>query len=146
MTRHVGRTDNDMETVMGETDTNMDDMNDQENITEVEVNNLINEVVTMERRMEELDKQHAEEIRKYKVRILDLKNQVATLTMGEAGSSSSTPIAPTNMNFQSLEAERDTTLQEAKIAKSQALEVCMRNEIMREKMEALQKEVVDMQQ
>ena len=38
------------------------------------------------------------------------------------------------------------TQEEAKIAKSQALEVCMRNEVMREKMEALQNEVVDMQQ
>jgi hypothetical protein len=45
-----------------------------------------------------------------------------------------------------LQAERDITLEEAKIAKSQALEVCMRNEVMRGKMEALQKEVADMQQ
>jgi chromosome segregation ATPase len=95
----------------------------------------------MESRMEELRKQHAEEIREYKARIFELENQVATLTMGEAGSSSSTPI-----NLQSLEAERDTTLQEAKIAKSQALEVCMMNEVMRGEMEALQKEVVNMQQ
>ena len=63
--------------------------------------------------------------------------------MGEAGSSSGTPIAPT---IQSLKAERDTTLQEAKVAKLQALEVCMKNEVMRGKMENLQKEVVDMQQ
>jgi hypothetical protein len=68
-------------------------------------------------------------------------NQVATLTMGEAGSSSFTPI-----NFQFLEAGRDTALKEAKIAKSQALEVCTMNEVMRREMEALQKEVVDMQQ
>jgi hypothetical protein len=72
--RHVGSTDNDMETVMGEADANIDDMNDQEMRTGVEVNNLINEVVTevnlgefggniMESKMEELDKQHAEEIR-----------------------------------------------------------------------------------
>ena len=77
MTRHVGRTDNDMDMVMREVDANMNDMNDQENITEVEVNNLINEVVTevtigelgadtMENRMEKLRKQHAEEIRKLK--------------------------------------------------------------------------------
>ena len=123
----------------------------------VEVNNLINKVVnevnlgelgadTMESRMEELCKQYAEEIREYKARILDLKNQVATLTMGEAGSSSSTPIAPTNINLQSLEAERDTALQKAKIPKSQALEVYMINKVMRRKMEALQNEVVDMQQ
>ena len=32
--------------------------------------------------IEELHKQHAEEIREYKARILDLENQVATLTMG----------------------------------------------------------------
>ena len=142
---------------MGEADANIDDMNDQENIVEIEVNNLINEVVievnlgelgtdTMESRMEELRKQHAKEIRKYKARNIDLENQVATFTMGEADSSSSTPIAPTNMNLQSLEAKRDTGLQEAKIAKSQALEVCMRNEVMRRKIEALQKNVVDMQQ
>jgi hypothetical protein len=32
--------------------------------------------------MEELRKQHAEEIREYKTMIFDLKNQVATLRMG----------------------------------------------------------------
>jgi hypothetical protein len=117
------------------------------------VNNVINEVVnnalnvvnlgadTMESRMEELRKQHAEEIREYKARIFELENQVATLTMGEAGSSSCTPI-----NLQSLEAERDTALKEARIAQSQALEVRTTNEVMRREMEALQKEVVDMQQ
>ena len=152
--RYVRRMDNNMNTVMGEADANMDDGNDQENIAEVEVNYLINEVVTeanlgelgadtMESRMEELRKQHAEKIRKYKARILDLENQVATLTMVENGSSRSTLIAPI---LQTLETERDATLQEAKIVKSQALEVCMRNEVMREKMEALQNEVVDMQQ
>ena len=122
----------------------------------VEVNNLINEVVNealnevnlgefgpdpMESRMEELRKQHALEIREYKTMIFELENRVATLTMGEASSSSSTPIY-----LQSLEAERDAALQEAKIAKSQTREVCRRNEVMRGKMEALQKEVVDMQQ
>jgi hypothetical protein len=40
----------------------------------------------------------------------------------------------------------DTTLKEAKIVKSQALEVCLINEVIRRDMEALQKEVVDMQQ
>ena len=43
MTRHVRQTDNDVDTVTGEADANMDD---QENIAEVEVNNLINDVVT----------------------------------------------------------------------------------------------------
>jgi hypothetical protein len=57
---------------------------------------------TMESRMEELRKQHAEEIREYKTRILDLGNQVATLTMGEAGCSSSAPIAPTYINLHTL--------------------------------------------
>ena len=104
----------------------------------VKVNNLINEVVnevnlgawgadSMESRMEEMCRQHAEEIHRYKTRIFYLKNQVAALTMGEAGSSSNTSIAPT---IQSLEAQRDAALQEAKIAKSQALEVCMKNEVM----------------
>jgi chromosome segregation ATPase len=120
------------------------------------VNNVINDVVnealnevnlgelragTMESRIEKLCKQYVEEIREYKARIFELENQVATLTMGEVGSSSSTPI-----NLQSLEAERDTTLQETKIAKSQALEVCIMNEVMQGEIEALQKEVVDMQQ
>ena len=45
--------------------------------------------------MEKLRNQHPEEIRKYKARIIDFENQVATFTMGEAGSSSNTPIAPT---------------------------------------------------
>jgi hypothetical protein len=107
------------------------------------VNNALNEVNlgtdTMESRIEELRKQHAEEIREYKARIFELENQIATLTMGEAGSSSCTPI-----NLQSLEAERDTPLKEAKIAKSQALEVCTMNEVMRREMEALQKKVVNM--
>ena len=49
------------------------------------------------------------------------------------------------MNLQSLKVERHTTLQEAKIAKLQTLEVCMRNEVMRGKMEVLQKELKDMQ-
>jgi hypothetical protein len=44
-----------------------------------------------------------------------------------------------------LQAERNIALKEAKIAKSQALEVYMKNELMRGKMEALQKEVVDIQ-
>ena len=92
MIDHVGQTDNDMETVMGEADANMDDMNDQENIAEVGGNNLIKELVTevnlgklgvdmMKSRMEELCKQHAEDIRKYKAMILDLENQVVTHTM-----------------------------------------------------------------
>jgi hypothetical protein len=108
--RHVGPTDNDMETVMGEADTNMDDMNDQENRARVEVNNLINEVdtevnlgkfggITIESKMEELCKQHAEEIREYKAKILDLKNQVARLTMREAGNSNSAPIATSDNKF-----------------------------------------------
>jgi hypothetical protein len=125
----------------------------QENMTYVEVNNLINEINlrelgadTMESRMEELRKQHAGKIREYQARFFYLKNQVPTLTMGEAGSSSSTPIAPTNINLQYLQTERDTTLEEVKIAKSQALEVCTTNQVMLGKMEALQKEVVDMQQ
>jgi hypothetical protein len=98
--RHSCRADNDIETVSGEVVANMEDgMEDtvnQENIIEVEVNNLINEVGnevnlgelggdTLERKMEELRKQHVEEIREYKARILDLENQVATLTMGEGG-------------------------------------------------------------
>jgi hypothetical protein len=96
------------------------------------VNNALNEVNlgelgadTMESKMEELRKQHAEKIREYKARIFELENQVATLAMGEAGSSSCTPI-----NLQSLKAERDTAVKEAKIAKSQALEVCTMNEVM----------------
>jgi hypothetical protein len=102
---------------------------------------LVDEPRLVENRMEELRKQHAEEIREYKARIFELENQVATLTMGEAGSSSCTLI-----NLQSLEAERDTTLKEAKIAQSQVLEVSTMNEVMRREMEVLQKEVVDMQQ
>ena len=129
-------------------DDGMEAMEVQENMTNIEVNNLINEVVdevnlgelgadTMESKMEELRKQHAEEIREYKAKISDLENQVVTLTMGEAGSSNSTPIAPTNINFQSLQAERDTILQDSKIAKSQALEVCMTNQVMQGKMKDL---------
>ena len=64
-------------------DKGIEDMENQENMTEVEVNKLINEVVdevnfnelrlnTMESRMKKLRKQHAEEIREYKARILDL--------------------------------------------------------------------------
>jgi hypothetical protein len=105
---------------------------------------LINEVVTevnlgefggntMESKMEELRKQNAEEIREYKAKILDLENQVARLTMRDAGNSSSALITSSDSSFQSLQAERDKALEEAKIAKSQALEVCMRNEVMREK-------------
>ena len=86
--RHVGRTDNDMVMVIGKADANMDDgmddMNDQENIAEVEVNNLINEMVTelnlyelgadtMESTMGEFHKQHAAKIREYKSRIFDWK-------------------------------------------------------------------------
>jgi hypothetical protein len=102
--------------------------------------------VTLESKMEELRKQHAEEIREYKARILNLENQVAILTMGGAGSSSSAPMATTDNNFQSLQVERDTALEEARIAKSQTLEVCTMNQVMQSKMEALQKEVVDMHQ
>ena len=49
-----------------------------------------------------------------------------------------------DINFQSLKTERATALKEAKIAKSQALEVCTMNQVMQGKMEALQKEVEDM--
>jgi len=109
---------------------------------------LINEVVTkvnlgefggntMESKIEELRKQYAEEICEYKAKILDLENQVARLTMREAGNSSIAPIASSDSSFQPLQAERDIALEEAKIAKSQALEVCMRNEVMRGKIEAL---------
>ena len=111
---HSCRADNDIETVSGEVVANMEDgMEDtvnQENIVEVEVNNLINEVGnevnlgelggdTLESKMEELRKQHVEELREYKARILDLENQVVTLTMGGAGNSSSAPMATTDSNF-----------------------------------------------
>ena len=100
-------------------DDNMEDIEDQENMAEVEVNNLVNEVVkevntrklgadTMESRIDELRKQHAEKIREYKTKILDLENQVAILMMGEAGSLSSSPI---DINLQSLQAERNTCLE-----------------------------------
>jgi hypothetical protein len=55
-------------------------------------------------------------------------------------------MATTDSNFQSLQIERDTALKEARIAKSQTLEVCTMNQVMQSKMEALQKEVVDMHQ
>ena len=60
--------------------------------------------------MKELRKQHAEKIHDYKAKILDLKNQVATLKLGEATGSSGAPIAPTNINLLSLPAVKDTTL------------------------------------
>jgi hypothetical protein len=143
--RHLGRAINDIDMIIEEAFANIDDgmeaMKVQENMAKVEVNNLIKEVVnevnigelradTMESRMEELRKQHAEEIREYQAKILDLDNQVATLTIGEAGSSSSTPIAPTDINLQSLQVDRDITLEEANIAKSQVLKVCTRIQIM----------------
>ena len=132
-------------------DNGMEVVHNQENMGHVEVNNLINEMVnevvnlcehevdTMDNRMKKLCKQHAEEIRKYKARILDLKNQVAKLTMREAGSSSSTLIAPTNNHIQSLQAEKDIAVQKTKIVKIQAMEVCTRTA-------AIQKNVMDMQQ
>jgi len=131
---HLRRATNDVEIVIEEAFANIDDgmeaVEVQEDRAIVEINNLINEANhgelganTMESRMEELRKQHAEEIQEYKAMILDLENQVATLTMGEAGNSSNTPIAPTDINLQSLQANKDTSLEEAKIAKSQALEV-----------------------
>jgi hypothetical protein len=91
-------------------DDGMHDMNDQENRAGVKVNNLINEVVTevnlgefggntMESKIEELRKQHAEEIREYKTKILDLKNQVARLMMREAGNLSSVPIVSSDSNL-----------------------------------------------
>lgn len=161
MPTRLDRADNDMETVIEEAFPNMGDgtkdMEDQENMTKVEVNNLINEVVnevnpaklgedTIESRMEELRKQHTEKIGKYKLRILDLKNQVATLPIGEVGSSISAPIATTDIYLQSLQAERGTTLEEVKSARSQTLVVCTINKVLQRKIEALQKEVVDMQQ
>ena len=103
-----------METVSAEVVATMEDgMVDtvnQENITEVEVNNLINEVGyevnlgelggdTLESKMGELRKQHAEESREYKAMILELENQVATLTMGGAGSSSSVLMTTTDSNL-----------------------------------------------
>jgi hypothetical protein len=79
MLRNRRRVDNDMETVIGEAFTNMDDgredMKDQQNIAELGGD-------TLESKMEELRKQHTEKIREYKAMILDLENQVATLTMG----------------------------------------------------------------
>ena len=110
-TRRLGRTYNDMETVIEKAFANMDDdmkdMKDQENIAKVDVNNLINEAVnfgelegdTIESKIKELHKQYAEEIREYKAKILDLKNQVATFMMGEASNSSSAQIAPTDSNL-----------------------------------------------
>ena len=65
---------------------------------------------TINNRMKELRKQHAEEIHDYKAKILNLKNQVATLKLGETTSSRSLPIAPTNINLLSLPADRYTTL------------------------------------
>ena len=132
-------------------DDSMEAVHGQENPRNVEVNSMINEVVnkvvnlsehwvdTMESRMEELREQHDDENCVYKARILNLENQVPKLTMAEAGSSSSIPIAPTNNHLQSLLAERDIAVHEAKIAKSQAMEVCTWMDVMKKKM-------VDMQQ
>ena len=60
---HVGPTENDMKTVMGKADANMDDMNDQKIRTGVEINEVVTEVNlgefggnTMESKMEELRK------------------------------------------------------------------------------------------
>ena len=159
--RHSCRADNDMETISMEVVATMEDgMKDtvnQENIAKIEVNNLINEVGnevnldelgedTLESKMEEFRKQHAEKIREFKARVLELKNQVTTLTIEGAGSSSSAPITTTDNTFQSLQVERDTTLEEIMITKSQILEVVMMNQVMQSKMEALQKEVVDIHQ
>ena len=135
----------------------MEDTVNQKNIAKIEVNNLINEVGnevnlgelggdTLESKMEELRKQHVEEICEYKAKIFDLKNQVATLTMEGAGNLNIAPMIVTDNNFQSLQAERDTALDEAKIAKSQTFEVCTMNQVMQSKMEALQNEMVDLHQ
>ena len=73
-----------MEDAFANMDDDMEDMKDQENRAKVKVNNLINEVVnevnlselgmdTMECKIEELRKQHAEEIREYKTKIFYLK-------------------------------------------------------------------------
>ena len=157
--RHSCRADNDMETLSGEVVANMEicmkDTVNQKNIPKVEVNNLINEVdneiilgelggETLEIKMEELRKQHVEEIQEYKARILDLENQVATLTMG--GPAVQAPMEKIDSNFQSLQAEWNTTLEKTRITKSQTLEVCTIDQVMQSKMEALQKEVVDMHQ
>jgi len=152
--RHRKVTSNDVEMAIAEAFEHMDEGTE----ANIEVNNVINEVVhgvvnevnlggrgadSMESILEDMRRQHAEEVHRYKAQIFNLENQVAALTMGEASSSSGTPIAAT---IQSLEAERDAALEEAKIAKAQTLEVCSSNEIMQEVLDSLHKEVGDLQQ
>ena len=86
-----------------------------------------------------MHKQHVEELGDYKARILQLENQVASLRVKKDGSSTSASIATRDIYLQSLQAEKDTAIEEANIAKSQALEVSTANQEMQGKIEALQK-------
>ena len=91
--RHRKRPANDVEMAIEEAFEHMDESME----ANIEVNNLINEVVnevvneanlggrgadSMESILEDMRRQHAEEIHRYKARIFYLENQVATLTMG----------------------------------------------------------------
>jgi hypothetical protein len=70
------------------------------------INEVVNEVDlgefgadTMESRMEELRKQYVEKIREYEAKILDLENQVATLTMEKASSLNSALLHQNTLTF-----------------------------------------------
>ena len=91
--------------------------------------------------LEELYKQHDEEVLCYKARISFLESRVGALIVKEDGSSSSAPVVLRDEYLQSLQAQKDAVVEEARNAELCATQISTANQEMQVTVGALQEEV-----
>ena len=102
------------------------------------------EVHTTGATLEELYKHHDKEVVGYRARISFLESKVAAHTMREDGSSGSGPIVPRDKYLQSLQAEKDVAIEEARNEKLHATQISTANQEMQVMVDALQREVEEL--
>ena len=87
--------------------------------------------------LEELYKQHDEEVLRYKARISFVESRVGALMVREDGSSSSAPIVPRDEYLHSLQAQKDAAIEEARNAELCAMQISTTNQEMQVNVETL---------
>ena len=87
--------------------------------------------------LEELYKQHDEEVLDYKARISFLESRVVALMVRRDDSSSSASIVQRDEYLQSLQAQKDASVEEARNAKLCATQISIANQEMQLTVEAL---------
>ena len=95
------------------------------------------EVHTAGATLEELYKQHDKEVDGYKTRISFLESRVAALMVREDGSSDSGSIVLRDRYLQSLQVEKDATIEKARNAKLHATQISTANQKMKVTVAAL---------